>query len=334
MDPLTRTRLDIRRQEIVSSAIADALAADRPAPLLPGTRARAEAVVAIGRELRAFTNLTSKQIYNATRTIVAGIAAMLDRQERILCRSKVPRRAAQQQSLGRVHALQVALFPQGTGFTSWPMHLQWVELVKIRATLARPDVAAAIDAEGLSACVEDLLEHIALYGHAVGRCYTGAGAGRADAQEAWADAMQKLAAQVLIDYENDPETRDALLSPYEAHVEEQRAAARAKRAARRRKAEQGVQALEPQPPSPPPQPLLSPQPPPSPSPSPPRPPSPQASLPAAPRTSAASAQGVHAPAPPRYTDPRWPRHAPSSSRSPPPPRRSRRFPTRWARTAS
>ena len=52
-------RIDIERQTIVSNAAAEALAADRPTPLSAGTRAKGEALVAAGFELRPFTMRTS-----------------------------------------------------------------------------------------------------------------------------------------------------------------------------------------------------------------------------------------------------------------------------------
>lgn len=247
MGPVNKTRLNKWRQMSVSNAIAASLAANRPTPLLPSTVSRGEVVVTIGMQLRTFTDLTGKQVNHATAGVLLGLEAVLENKERMISGSLVPRSAAQEQCLTRVHLIKLETFPQGTFYLRWPMDMQWPELVKVRDTLTSPAVAAAVDAEGLTPCVESLLANIALYGQVVGHDVGGSKAGEEDTQTAWNDAMYKFAAQVALDYEESQAIREELLGPYERQVEEQLAANRARRAARLKAAQGDGQVPAPAP---------------------------------------------------------------------------------------
>lgn len=226
-------RLDIERQSIVTNAVEVTLEAPRATPLLPATRARGEALVAAGVALRLFTALTAQRVDQATDTVIVAFRSVLEDQARALRDSVVVLAGPQREAVGRLGMLRTRLFPNGTGFIRWTMDLQWSQLLVLRSAMEDPEVAAAIDAQGLRALADHLLAHIALYGRMLGHDADTARAGQEEASAAWSEAMTMFAAQVLIDYEKDEEMRTELLGAYKAQLEQQRAGYRAAARARR-----------------------------------------------------------------------------------------------------
>lgn len=225
--------LDIDRQLNVGNAIADALAADRPTPLLPGTRARGEALLSVTLDLGAFAGPAPGQVDRATDAVITAFDRVLEEQERVLLDSVVPLGEAQRQSLARARFLRTRIFPQGTGFLRRRVDLEWRDLRDLRAALQDPEVTAALDAQGLRPAAEHVFRHVTLYGRVIGSDAGPAGSAEARASEAWHEAFQLYATQVTADYHEDPEMQRALLGAYEDQLEQQRAAARI--AARARK---------------------------------------------------------------------------------------------------
>ncbi|MCC6551744.1 MAG: hypothetical protein IT372_01825, partial [Polyangiaceae bacterium] len=229
-DPMmTIQRIGIARQITVGNAIADALAADRPSPILSGTRARCEEVVSATAVLRVFAGYKAVDVYTATSKILIGLEENLAAQERSLRDGVVPMGEAQHQALARVSLVRSRVFPQGVGLARLPMDMQWPRLVAIRSAVQEPPVAAAIDAMSLRPHVDHALAHIEVYGRVIGQQTGGAGAGKEQACEAWTEAFRLLAAQVLLDYQKDAAMQKELLGPYQVQLANQRAAARASR---------------------------------------------------------------------------------------------------------
>lgn len=230
---LEPVRLELNRQLVVSNAVSESLAADRPVPILATTRARAEALLAAADQVRLFTGHTAKQVDHATDSVVVHFEKALEHHAGILRASVVPLRAAQSDTLRRLHLVRARLFPQGTGYIRQTMDLQFPALILLRDRMAEPEIAAAIDALGLRGAADHVLAHIALYARFVGRDVGSSTAGAEDAGAAWTAAFQLFAAQVLLDYQHDEAMRRELLGPYEAQVELQRAGYREEHRARK-----------------------------------------------------------------------------------------------------
>lgn len=230
---LELARLGVDRQLNVGNAIVVALEAQRPTPLAQTTRARGEALLAATRNLSAFNGPSPAQVDRATDTVITAFARAREEDERALLDTVIPLGPAQRESLARLRLIRARLFPQGTAFIRRPMDLEWRDLRDVRVALKDPEVAAAIDAEGLRAAADHIVAHIGLYGRTLGVEAGPAGSAEERASAAWHEAFKFFAAQVMIDYEKDTAIRAELLSPYEIQLEEQRAEARA--AARARK---------------------------------------------------------------------------------------------------
>lgn len=229
-------RLDADRQLNVGHALATILAIDRAVPIVPTTLARAEAVIAATLALSAARDAPPALVDQATDSVTTALDRTLEAAEVGLRDSVVPLGEAQREALGRIRKLRTRLFPKGTGYIRKAMDLQWPHLTELRARLAEPEIAAAVDAQGLRAQVDHLLAHIELYGRALGQDAGAAGHAREMASEAWQEAHRRFGAQVVIDYEGNPAMEQELLGPYAAQLEQQRAAARTAARARRARA--------------------------------------------------------------------------------------------------
>lgn len=245
--------LDLFRQVAIGNAIADTLAEVRPVPIVPTTQARAEAVVEASATLQFFNERSSGKVDHATDTVVTTLRQVLETCARGFRSDVVPLQSAQRDYLDRCVFLQGQLYPKGTDYVLGSMNEQWPEMVTLRTTMLRPDVAAAIDAVGLRPMADHVLAHIGIYGRMLGKEAGAAGGGLEEATGTWNRSMKLYIAQVEIDYESDPVMRRELLGAYEKQVELQRAGYRAKKA----------QAGEPAPP-PPPAPAPAPEPAPAP----------------------------------------------------------------------
>jgi len=227
-------RLEVARQRNVGNAVADALAAQRPIPIVPSTRTRGEAVVAATEALSAFAGPSPGQVDRATDTVLTAFDRARAEEERALRDSVVPLGPAQRDALSRIRLIRTRVLPQGTDFIRRRMDLEWPVLCEVRKAFQEPDVAAAVDAQGLRAAVDHVLAHINLYGRVIGHEAGPAGSAEERLSAAWHEGFKRFAAQVTLDYESDPVTQKELLGAYEVQLDEQRAAARA--AARARKA--------------------------------------------------------------------------------------------------
>jgi hypothetical protein len=227
-DPmLSITPLTTKRQVIVGNAVGDSLAANRPDPLAPSTRARAEEVVAATVAVSLYASVRPAQVDGATCSVVAGFNRTLEGQERSLRKSVIPHNEAQRVAADRAHRVRARLFPQGLRFLRRSMDLEWSDLVSLRGRMQEPDIVEAIDGLGLRPVADHVLAHIEMYGRVLGKDASKAGAGEARANAAWTDAFRLFSAQVLIDYHHDNAMQDELLGPYAAQLSQQRAKARA-----------------------------------------------------------------------------------------------------------
>ncbi len=238
-------RLDIDRQRIVGNSVGVALAVNRPVPLLQGTVARGQAVVAATAGLQLFAGVSASRVNQCTKSVVVALEHTFEEMERGLRDTVVPMGEPQQRGLALVRFLRGKLFPEGTRFIRRSMDLQWSELVVLRTAMQEPEVSEAIDELGLRRFVDHLLAHIELYGRMVGQEGKAAGAGEEEASAAWTEAFQRFAAQVMLDYEESTAMQSELLGAYDTQLGQQRAAARAAIKARKAQAE----AEEPEPPS-------------------------------------------------------------------------------------
>jgi hypothetical protein len=239
----------MQRQIIVGNAAAAALSVARPTPLTATTRARGEALVAATVPLHLYVSTNGKKVDNATDTVVVGFAHVLAEQERVLRDTVVPLGDLQRQGLAHVRVLRTRLFPGGTEYVKSSMDLQWSALVALRSAMQEPECSAAIDGLGLRPFADHVLAHIELYGRMVGQEGKASSAGAAEASAAWTEAFKRFAVQVMHDYPDDAAIQRELLGPYEAQLEQQRAAARARKA--QAGAEQPAPQANPAPPAPP-----------------------------------------------------------------------------------
>ncbi|MDC3982182.1 hypothetical protein [Polyangium jinanense] len=236
-------RLDVDRQLNVGNAIAAGLAAPRPTPLTPTTLARGQAVVAVTLDLRAFSGPTPGVVDRATDTVITAFDRARADDERALLDSVVPLGPAQREALSRLRLIRTRVFPNGTDFIRRRMDLEWRALCDVRNALNEPEVAAAVDAQGLRPAVDHLLAHIDLYGRVIGQEAGPAGKAEERLSAAWHEAFKLFAAQVMLDYDKNPVIQKELLGAYEVQLDEQRAAAR--HAARARQAKSGEAAGSP-----------------------------------------------------------------------------------------
>lgn len=239
------TRLDGERQLTVGAALREAITKPRNPALLAGTLSRAEVVLALTSELRAVIGAPPGIVDRATDTVVTAFDHAIADQMRALIGDVVPLGEAQQQAASRLALIRTRVFVRGTGFIRRPMDLEWAALTEVREAMQDPEVAAAIDAQGLRPVADHLLAHIARYAQALGDEAGSAGSAVEKASEAWHQAFKRLAAQVMLDYDGDPATQRELLGAYETQLEEQRAAQRSARARRSAKQEPAEGAAPP-----------------------------------------------------------------------------------------
>lgn len=223
-------RLEVDRQINAGNALGTILAADRPTPLLPGTRARGEGVVAATLALLAARDTPPLKVDRATDAVVTAFERDLKDREQMLRDTVVPLREAQRRNLGHIRLLRVRLFVQGTDFIRLSMDLQYRHLTELRDRLAEPEVAAAVDGLGMRPEVDHLLAHIERYGRALGKDVGGAGHAAEVASDAWHEAFRRFAARLMVDYEEDAAMQRELLAPYERQLEQQRVMAKTRRA--------------------------------------------------------------------------------------------------------
>ena len=121
---LDKARLDTDRQANVSNAVAAGLAAERTIPLLPGTVARGDALLAAMRDLSVFAGFGPGQVDRATDSVVTAFERAREEDEGALLDSVVPLGAAQLEALARVRLIRTQVFPQGTGFIRRRMDLE------------------------------------------------------------------------------------------------------------------------------------------------------------------------------------------------------------------
>lgn len=226
------TKLDGERQLTVGNALREAIVKPRNPALLAGTLARGEVVLAMTTELRSAIGAPPGLVDRATGTVVTAFRNAVMEQERALLDTVAPLREAQQQAASRLQLIRTRVFVNGTRFIRKAMDLEWSALCEMREAMQDPEVAAAIDAQGLRAVADHLLTHIGLYAVALGHEAGSAGSAEEKASAGWHEAFKRFAAQVLLDYENDEALRRELLGVYESQLEEQRAAQRAARARR------------------------------------------------------------------------------------------------------
>lgn len=231
-------RLDVDRQLNVGNAITAVLPAPRPTPLMPTTLARGEAVVAATQALRAFSGPSPGQVDRATDTVITAFDRARADDERALLDSVVPLGPAQREALSRIRLIRTRVFPNGTDFIRRRMDLEWRALCDVQKALLEPEVAAAVDAQGLRPAVVHLLAHIELYGRVIGQEAGPAGKAEERLSAAWHEAFKMFAAQVTLDYDKSPEIQKELLGAYEVQLDEQRSAARAAARARQAKSDE------------------------------------------------------------------------------------------------
>ncbi len=226
-------RLEVDRQRNVGNAIGEALTVKRPIPLAAGTIARGEALVAATRALQAFSGPSPGQVDRATDSAITAFERARKEDERALLDSVVPLGPDQREALSRLRLIRTRAFPNGTSFIRRRMDLEWPVLCEVRKAFQAPEVAAAVDAQGLRPAVEHVLAHIALYGRVIGHEAGPAGSAEERLSAAWHEAFKLFAAQVMLDYDNNLAMQKELLGAYEIQLEEQRAAARTAARARR-----------------------------------------------------------------------------------------------------
>lgn len=242
---LDLARLAIDRQISAGNALAPILAEPRQTPLQPTTVTRGEAVIAATLALVTARDTTPKAIDNATDSVTVAFRDGLVARERSLRDSAVRLGPAQLATLGHLRAVLTRLFSAGTDYIRLPMEMQNRHLTELKTRMNEPAVSAAIDALGLRSEADHVIAHIDRYGQVLGQDAGAAGRAAELASDAWHEAFRLFAAQVMIDYNEQPAMQQELLGPYEAQLEPQRALNKAKARKSRAEAEE-----EPPPPAP------------------------------------------------------------------------------------
>lgn len=228
-------RLIVARQRRVAQSIGE-LAADNVfvQSLHPDTRAALAAAVAAGTRLDGGHDLPPLLVDNTSDTVIYAFEDCLAAIERGLSDKVVPLGADQARKRNAARFVRQRAFPDGSGFLSHSMPLQYRAMRDFSDKLREKDCADAVTELGLAWFVAHIDAHLAPYGRAVRTTDNRDLEAESDAFHA---AFMSLAVQAAAHHAGDAAIRKQLMSAYETEVEAQRTDERERRRAARKKGE-------------------------------------------------------------------------------------------------
>ena len=197
---------------------------------------RAHALIAAAPVAEARTAPTLAVVDRSTDTVLGAIYRITTSWGQALRAPLVPLADGQRAAVEAASTLTQRWFSQGVPYLQYEANLEYDVLADIAASTSEPPVAAAIKTLGLTPLTTLLAEHITHYGHALGLTDRAVSAPAVPGEtDPWDRHFDLYRSAVMLAYEDDHATRDALLSPYTEQLAEEKKGLKAERARRRTK---------------------------------------------------------------------------------------------------
>lgn len=215
---------------------------DAKVKLAPKVDTTVQKVLDATRDIEALTSTDAAmvEVDRGTDRCIAGFHDAVDAIGRCFDHGDIlPLSEEHAARLADAATVRAALLPSGTYFLRLPYSQQWQLMAAMVRAMDDKPAAAAIKRLGLTAEADRVKSWVALYGAKLGVTESKQIDPAARAVDAWHQAMGELMVRVHDAYddpkdEGQAQIREALLSPYQLQVEEERRLeqkARAKRAA-------------------------------------------------------------------------------------------------------
>jgi hypothetical protein len=232
-------RLTIARQRRLAQSLLEA-EQDKSfvKSLNPDVRTALSDAVKMGEGLDPGRELPPLVLDNTTDTVFSSFENLLESVEQGMTdRIVAPLPPDRAKKKAAASFLLKRVFPDGTGFLSSSMPLQYTAMTTVLDLLTKdPECVAAVKELGVGYFVDHMEAHLIPYGRAV---KTSDGRDLEAAGTAFHDAYTRLAKKVDVHHEGDAAASEKLCKPYQRELEAQREEDRQSRARRAKKKREG-----------------------------------------------------------------------------------------------